>query len=863
MEESPVVLPSNQSAVGLKRLLEQCGYTGSCLATGYSVGDTKFPLVGFAGKPWDSRSACIAVIDGNGNPEAAAASCRELGAPIVWVRHNGTVEWWTQHDKTPSQFDSRPVARFPELVERYRSDLRPEEVYRLKTLGRLPGARQLDFVDAGLMPLLEAQAGQRIGALVEDMTRAVLRGLGLSDPGKKKVREVFTAVFRLLAGKILHNKRVRGFANLALDDPRQVLETVWQHYQAGDPAPALDRKWVSALSGACELITGFGNVRVVSPETLAYVYEHTLVNKSLRKKLSIHATPPYLVDYILWQLYDWIREIPPADRHVFEPGCGHSPFLLAAMRMLRLEKQGEPDRTVHTYLKKHIHGVEIDDFAREIARLSLTLADIPNPNGWNLQPGDMYASNVLAEQSRQCRILLCNPPFESFGDPEKERYAAAGHPVRYRKALELLDRTLRHLSPGAVFGVVVPQGVLHSRQAKEIRTLLLKEFEIREICLFADKLFEEGDAETAVLLGRRRFPKERASGRILYRRVREDSIPRFAECYAVDSEQTVEVGTLARAPDVNLRVPDLPEVWDHLAGNDRLDAVARVGQGFSFERAGLIHEARRTRKRRTKNAVPAFLDGVGKLPIWKVPAEVWLDPCRTPVNPWRSGDCTGKPQVLVNYSPVMRGAWRVKALLDNAGHAVTNTYSTVRPLRNDLSVTFIWALLNSPVANAYVYCNALKRHIYDTIVALIPLPQRWKEYVAPIVKAAESYLKLVQESEDFALATPDESAVREALLHLDAAVMRAYRLPVRLERALLDLFRLPPTKKDKRRRKGVGCVFGDYFPADFKSFIPLHKYISAAYRGSTVDAVASRMKPGQSDAVLKALRTAADAFGGD
>lgn len=857
------MLPSNQSAVVLRRLLEQCGYTGSCLATGYSVGDTKFPLVGFAGKPWDSRSACIAVVDGNGNPRAAAASCRELGAPIVWVRHNGTVDWWTQHDKTPSRFDSRPVAEFPKLVQQHKSDLSPTEVYRLKTLGRLPGARQLDFVDAGLMPLLEARAGAQLGGLVEDMTRAVLRGLSLRDPGKKKIREVFTAVFRLLAGKILHDKRVRGFANLALDDPRQVLKAVWKHYQAGDPAPALDRKWVSALSGACELITGFGDVRVVSPETLAYVYEHTLVNKSLRKKLGIHATPPYLVDYMLWQLSDWIREIPPADRHVFEAGSGHSPFLLAAMRMLRLEMRGEPDRTVHAYLKRHIHGVEIDDFACEIARLSLTLADIPNPNGWDLRLDDMYSPNVLAEQSRRCRILLSNPPYEKFDAADKRKYAAAGHPVRHSKAIELLDRTLKHLSPGAVFGLVVPQGVLHSKRAKEIRTLLLSEFEIREICLFADKLFEEGDDETAVLLGRRRFPKKRAKGRILYRRVREDSILRFAKSYAADSEQTVEMGALARAPDVTLRLPDLPAVWNYLARNDQLGVVANIGQGFSFERAGLIDSARQTGSRRTSDAVPAFLDGVQELSIWEVPAAVSLSPSRTPVRPWRSGDHTGEPQILVNYSPVMRGPWRIKALLDKDGHAVTNTYSTVRLHSKGPSVTFLWAILNSPLANAYVYCNALKRHIYDTLIASIPLPERWKECAAPIVEAAESYLKLVQESEDFALAAPDESAVREALLNMDAEIMRAYRLPVRLERAILELFRLPLSKKKNRRRKGVGCDFDDYFPADFESLIPLHKYISAAYRGSTVDAVAARMKPGQSDAVLKAVRTAADAFGGD
>ena len=98
-------------------------------------------------------------------------------------------------------------------------------------------------------------------------------------------------------------------------------------------------------------------------------------------------------------------------------------------------------------------------------------------------------------------------------------------------------------------------------------------------------------------------------------------------------------------------------------------------------------------------------------------------------------------------------------------------------------------------------------------------------------------------------------------MRMDAAVIRAYSLPVRLERAVLDLFRLPHTNRKRRRRKGVGGAFGDYFPANFKSLVPLHKYISSAYRRSTIDQVAARMRPGESESVLQSLRSAAEAFG--
>jgi len=102
-----------------------------------------------------------------------------------------------------------------------------------------------------------------------------------------------------------------------------------------------------------------------------------------------------------------------------------------------------------------------------------------------------------------------------------------------------------------------------------------------------------------------------------------------------------------------------------------------------------------------------------------------------------------------------------------------------------------------------------------------------------------------------ATATPE--GIKQAILELDASVLRAYDLPVRLERQLLDFFR-------GAERKGVGCPFDGYYPPDFRSIVPLHKYISSAYRRSTIDQVAERMKPGESAHVLATLRSAAEAF---
>ena len=81
----------------------------------------------------------------------------------------------------------------------------------------------------------------------------------------------------------------------------------------------------------------------------------------------------------------------------------------------------------------------------EIARLSLTVADVPHPNGWEeLKRGDMFAGKKLQEESERSRVLLVNPPFEGT------------------KPLRVLQQTIPHLPPGAVFGVIVPAGLLSS-----------------------------------------------------------------------------------------------------------------------------------------------------------------------------------------------------------------------------------------------------------------------------------------------------------------------------------------------------------------------------------------------------------------
>ena len=71
------------------------------------------------------------------------------------------------------------------------------------------------------------------------------------------------------------------------------------------------------------------------------------------------------------------------------------------------------------------------------------MADVPNPNGWNIAEGDIYQGDILSKKAEKAKILLCNPPFEYFTPEEQRTYKEAGQKLRsFNKAAEMLWRTL-------------------------------------------------------------------------------------------------------------------------------------------------------------------------------------------------------------------------------------------------------------------------------------------------------------------------------------------------------------------------------------------------------------------------------------
>lgn len=837
----------------LKGHLRSCGYRPNLLRTDFRYGDNAaVPLVGFAQIPMDSRSACLAVLAAREHPRIAVEECRPIGAPIVFVCFQDTLQWWKQGATSAEWIESIPLDHIDGFFQSHEVDFSPDAIYRAKTLGRVRSEYQLSFVDVGLMPLVEEEVGKALGRLIERTVSGLKTRLGWSDVTDDQGHWLLKSVFWLVSGKILRDKEVPHFEDIVLTHVDDVFARVAKHYGSNHFSAGSKQKR-EALEESAEAIDKFSSLALTTTESLAYVYENTLISKATRAALGTHSTPSYLVDYIVGNLADWIAEIPENDRSVFEPACGHAAFLVSAMRLLT--QLLPPEKSIPSrrgpYLRSRLHGTERDPFALELARLSLTLTDIPNPDGWDLRPEDMFVGDRLADQMSGTTILLANPPFERFRDEELKAHAKAGTPIVVNnKAAEMLRRTLSKLQPGGVFGVVVPQSILHGTSGEALRRHLIEHFEVREISLFPDKVFSFSEAESAVIMGRRIADHSGTTPPVRFRRIRGWQINGFRESYSAPSTRVVEQSRFNAGNHWDLRIPDLEPVWLALADYPRATEFAEIGKGLDFRGRDLPPGTPTYSDQEFSGGLPGYIRLERGLQLHELPKLHWMNLADDAVSSKRTGVTVKVPQVLMSYARVSRGPWRLKALIDRAGRPVTSRFLTVRPKACSLEV--LWALLNSPVANAHAFTHLEKRDNLVSEVQRIPVPKG---------TAFDEIETIAREYLDAAKSGLDPARLHGLMMQVDAAVLRQYALPVGLEQTVLSLF-------TGWNRVGVPFTQDRYFPPELTQPISLSDFVkyesdwpsTNRRRGKLVDREINGKNTNAETAELASLQAYADYF---
>lgn len=708
------------------------------------------------------------------------------------------------------------------MIESRASDWKPQQFLRDKNIGAFHWAPQLALF-TGLLPELEEQIQESLEPLLHDAlsaTKAVYREITKREPDPALL---FKLIFWILTAKVFHDRRVDGFKTLGAD-PDDILSAVARQYKE-EPPRLLNRQ---AREIAAQRIWHELDFRNLSVEVLAQMWSAMLIDNNTKRRLGIHRTPRTIVRYIVERIP--FQQSGDDKLTVLEPCCGSAVFLIGAMNALRTRLFGAPPAERHKYFTQHLVGIEKDPFGVEISKLALTLADFPNPGGWNVIEGDVFDANVLPEQLRRAGVVLCNPPFGNFEGEERRHYQFSSP----HKPGELLNRVLDDLHPGAVLGFVLPRVIVDGKGYTKVRERLAERFANIELLVLPDRAFDS-DSEIGVLVATEPIPH--VACRLVSRKVNDNAKDwkQFELRHEVSSEHIVLLGTPEASESFS--VPDLPQVWDYLSSHHTLNEVAELHRGLEWNKPLTTKGGAETGNRAKlvrREPAEGYLRGVAPqtiLNVFQTPETCYLsareeDQRRNAYkHPWQ------KPKAILYKFSRSRGPWRMASFPDQVGLACFEAYIGVWPKSDNWDEWLLSAVLNSPVANAFVHTREGKFHVTIETLKLIPIPY--------FTDAQSEQLRLLISEYRNATASPmiihtDEP--ERLLLAIDALVLDGYRLPPRLETQLLEFFR------GHNQERPTSHYFGDYLPPDCEVYFSLSQHLSSTFKDATAGEMRKRME---------------------
>ncbi|MBY5523556.1 N-6 DNA methylase [Rhizobium leguminosarum] len=793
--------------------LRKLGYTSETLIHDYSFADVlsasgeqrRVDLAAFTQVPESYRSAAFAVISGAVD-EAAIIGRRSLGAPILFaIGQDDVGVWRVGAHAGPRLIERVALDALPELFRRNAESWRPLAVHRAKSLSQHQAAYQLDFVDLGLIPAIEREVEVKLDRLLGQVIRQLLKGLD-----DEREESAFRATFRLLAAKILLDREHPDALSWADAPVADVLAGIEEYYNLGKFSTTLMSDVPAAsVAAAWAMLREAISFRNISSDSLAFVYENTLVTADTRKRFGTHSTPRQVAEYLVSRLD--LNRFDVNNLTIFEPFTGAGTLLVAALRHLRdLLPEGLSAEQRHAFLVSRIHGAEIDTFACEVATLSLILADYPNANGWKIQQADLFRDNTLTEKAASGTVVLCNPPWEDFNAAERREYPTISA-KSISKPMAVL-RTVLESRPAAV-GFVLPQGFLRQKQYSELRQQVADLYQEVELTSLPDNIFQRAGFEASLLVANDLRDNGSAGPvRLLSSVVNYHDRTQFLATRTVSSERRRS----KQVTEGNLWIGALDELWEQLDRFPQLGAMAEVYRGLQW---------RKQEDGRSHGPRSGFVRGVFKpsesLAQFEISAISYLDMSTdNAMYPGPLGRPWSSPKVLTNVARLSRrGPWRIAAAYDATGLVVSQAFFGIWPTDDNLSAEALEAVLNGPLTNAFLFERASNQHFTNELLKQLPMPKRAN--LDAVVDAVRRYKAIKVLARDQEGHQPDEinAVLNQHLVEIDAEVLKAYDLAPRLERRLLEFFR----GHERERRTGHG--FTGWLPREFTAYIPLHEYL--------------------------------------
>lgn len=819
--------------------LRGLGYEAGALHRAYSFADVLNPvaetrtvaLAAFTQTPESFRSAAFGVVEDAPDSSAAVMANRALGAPIFFSIDGDDVGVWAVGARSaPRLLERLPVDQLPALFARHRDSWTPQALHRAKALSLPRGPVQFDFIDLGLLPAIEQEVQQKLQRTMAEVLELLLP----SQSGNDREKAAFRLTFRLLAAKILIDREHPTAAGWAQEDVATILDGIQGYYGLGLLGTDVAAVAADDIAAAWERLRQSISLRNISSDSLAFVYENTLVTADTRKLFGTHSTPRPIAEYVLSRID--LSHCDPTKVRIAEPFAGAGIFLVAALRELRdLLPPEWPAAQRHQFLVERMAGTELDAFACEVATLSLILADYPNANGWHLRSADLFKVGSLATFLKDKTHILCNPPFEDFTAEERLDYPEA-FAVSRSKAMFALHAAI-DAAPEAI-GFVLPRGVLQQRQYRQLRVRLAASYGRIELVSLPDRIFEKATYPCALVIATERRPANAAKPvRINAKTVADADRERFLAEGTVTSERQ----SVREAADGNLWLGELDALWTYLADAPRLGDAADISRGLQWrsQRAGVLDEPGSMRERGIYRPADSLRPFYLMNPVW-LSTDPDLSHRLGPLQkPW------DKPKVLINNQRSSRGPWRLAASADTSGLLASQQFTGIWP-KGEFGVDALTAILNGPLANAYVTEHSTDHDFTNVMLANMPLPRKLD--AAALSQALHEYRAVLDEKLQSALPADCDARLNRLLVWIDALVLDGYDLPPRLEHELFGYF--------GDRERPVLHEFRGWLPKDLKGYVPLYEWLTrdhAQNRGAWILDVFTPAPKEENDALSRFL----------
>lgn len=210
---------------------------------------------------------------------------------------------------------------------------------------------------------------------------------------------------------------------------------------------------------------------------------------------------------------------------VIDPSCGSGGFLLASLDTVRhqaIEDYGaeEGHDIWHTFAKKNLYGVEINDQIARICKMNMIIHDDGHTNVISTDSLDFFKNIKKIHKGfkeNHFDLLLANPPFGAIvRKAEKEekyldQFKLGEGRQNQKTEILFIERCIDFLKEGTGrMGLVLPDGILTNSSLSYVRDLLLERCQITAIISLPQFAFSHFGAgvKSSLVFARRKAKEE-------------------------------------------------------------------------------------------------------------------------------------------------------------------------------------------------------------------------------------------------------------------------------------------------------------------------------------------------------------------